>query len=709
TLKGGAGAVDFRAILEIAHRCENILDKVRGNKLKLNSDMVDVLFECLDILKKCCSDFKTQNVVKVEISGVIKKLDDIIENKNIEENKTKTEKIKSIEQEKKIMEEVNVLMKVEEKDTNDFIEKEKKLTDSGSASSVSAKTAQSGEEKKSLRVEAEKLDTLMNMAGELVISRIMIENGFQNLKMFYSELNEINSQFTDTANFDKIMDIINHFNKTFRGFGELINKIELANTGLGRLTSNIQQAILKTRLVPLSSVFNRYNRLVRDLSKTLNKKIDLIIEGAETEVDKVIVEVIGDPLVHLLRNSIDHGLEEPVVRKQKGKPETGMINLKAYYEGEQVVIEVSDDGRGLDIDKIKNKAIEKGLITKSQADEMSKQEAQKLIFKAGFSTAASVTSVSGRGVGMDVVQDVVTKLKGRIEVFSEIDQGTTIKLRLPLTMAIIKILTVKVGDDIIAIPLSAIKETIALKMENIRYVSGKEVFNLRGEVVPIIRLGIALNSPNYDEYRDTFFAVIVGLGAEEVGLIVDDLVHQQEVVIKNLGSLLKKVKYVSGATITGDGGVCLILDIEQILGSQKMYESSRTLKIGKAKHTETEKTPQKKLDDNATKNIKKVLVVDDSKPIRNMLKSYVEEAGYAVDEAANAEEALQLLKDNMYSLITVDVLMPGLNGYELSAKIREMKKFLKTPIVMISALTDKVDKIKGFDAGIDEYLTKPVD
>ncbi len=337
---------------------------------------------------------------------------------------------------------------------------------------------------------------------------------------------------------------------------------------------------------------------------------------------------------------------------------------------------------------------------------MTKQEAQKLIFKAGFSTAESVTNVSGRGVGMDVVQDVLTKLKGRIEVNSDIDTGTTVKLRLPLTMAIINVLSVKVGEDIIAIPLSAIKETIALKIDSIRYVSGKEVFNLRGDIVPIVRLGNVLNSPEYDETRENFFVVIVGLGAEEIGLVVDELVQQQQVVIKNLGTLFKKVKFISGATIMGDGSVCLILDIEQILTSDNINEASaKTLKVGKArKKDEDKKEKTNKKDDR-----KKILIVDDSKPIRTALKLFVEEAGFFPEEAASGEEAYELAKKNNYNLITIDVLMPGMNGYELCSRIRTLNNYLQTPIIMVSALSDKLDKIKGFDAGVDEYIVKPVD
>ncbi len=733
TLKGGAGTIEFEAIQVIAHRAENIMDKVRDNKLFFSPNIVDTIFKSLDILKYCLKQLKTSDVVTVDVGDIVYKLDAIIKDgaseipisqkksgaqqSDVQKStnvKPSSDRSQSDMSNKSEIVENALTLSLEEKKSDT---QSAELTATAASAAASLATPSVNEEKKVLRVEAEKLDVLMNMAGELVISKIMIENGFHNLKLFHSEFGEINAQFTETlseineefmkvSDLEKITGIISRHNKSFISFEEFLSKIELANTTLGRLTTGIQQGILKTRLVPLSSVFNRYNRLVRDLSKSLNKDINFIIEGAETEVDKIIVEVIGDPIVHIIRNSLDHGIETPEIRQDKGKPSQGTLKLKAYYEGEQVIIEISDDGKGINAEFIKKKAIEKKLITPEQAAEMSKQEAQKLIFKAGFSTAETVTNLSGRGVGMDVVQDVLTKLKGRIEVNSDVDTGTTVKLRLPLTMAIINVLSIKVGGDIIAIPLSSIKETISLKYENIRYVSGKEVFNLRGDIVPIVRLGNVLNSPDYNDSRENFFVVIVGLGADEIGLIVDELVQQQQVVIKNLGTLFKKVKFISGATIMGDGSVCLILDIEQILTSDNINEASaKTLKVGKEKKKEdAKKEKTEKKDDR-----KKILIVDDSKPIRTALKLYVEEAGFFPAEAASGEEAFELVKKNQYNIISIDAMMPGMNGYELTAKIRTLNNYLHTPIIMVSALSDKLDKIKGFDAGVDDYVVKPVD
>ncbi len=410
TLKGGAGTIEFEAIQVIAHRAENIMDKVRNKELFFSPEIIDTLFKSLDILKYCLNQLRTSDVVTVDVGEIVQKLDAIIEDSasseiQIHQQQTNThqpavqkfinvqksslpsqpnesDKFKNVENDSALTLKTNemnnpkgfsttnefsgadklqkktaaVETTQKNKTNNNNISDEKKVEDiasDGSATTAAAvATPTVNEEKKVLRVEAEKLDTLMNMAGELVISKIMIENGFHHLKIFYSELGEINAQFTETSDFEKITDIISRYNKSFRAFAERITKIELANTTLNRLTTGIQQAILKTRLVPLSSVFNRYNRLVRDLSKSLNKDINFIVEGAETEVDKIIVEVIGDPIVHIIRNSLDHGIETPEIRLDKGKTGQGTLKLKAYYEGEQVVIEISDDGKGINAEDV---------------------------------------------------------------------------------------------------------------------------------------------------------------------------------------------------------------------------------------------------------------------------------------------------------------------------------------------------------------------
>lgn len=379
----------------------------------------------------------------------------------------------------------------------------------------------------SIRVDIEKLDSLLNLVGELVINKTRLEQ----------------------------------IGMTHR-LTELVETIEQ----MDRVTTDLQSVVMKVRMVPVGQVFNRFPRMVRDLAKELNKEINLTIEGEETELDRTVIDEIGDPLVHLIRNSLDHGVEHPDERIAKGKNPTGEVGLIARHEGNNVVIMVTDDGKGINPDIIKTKAVEKGMISQEDADRLSDNEAVRLVFMAGFSTADVVTDVSGRGVGMDVVKNKIESLGGLIDVETKLDEGSVFKIRLPLTLAIIQALLVKIQEETYAIPLGSIDSTINITAEDIKTVQNKEVILLRGQIIPIIRLGQMLNVPvvNNAEGND-LFVVVVHMGDQKAGIIVDNLIGQQEIVIKTLGKLLAGIKVIAGATILGDGQVALILDVGTIM------------------------------------------------------------------------------------------------------------------------------------------------
>lgn len=331
---------------------------------------------------------------------------------------------------------------------------------------------------------------------------------------------------------------------------------------MDRVTTDLQAVVMKVRMVPVGQVFNRFPRMVRDLSRELNKEVNLIIQGEETELDRTVIDEIGDPLVHLLRNSIDHGIEHPAERQAKGKNAIGEIRLIARHEGNNVIIMVEDDGKGINPDVIKQKALEKGLITQSEADKMEPSEAIRLVFLPGFSTAETVTDVSGRGVGMDAVKTKIESLGGMVDVETKINEGSKFKIRLPLTLAIIQALLVKVCEEIYAIPLGAIDSTINVTSNDIKTIQNQEVILLRGQIIPIVRLANVLNVPNTCVHsQDELFVVIVHMGEHRAGIIVDTLIGQQEIVIKSLGKLLAGIKVIAGATILGNGQVALILDV----------------------------------------------------------------------------------------------------------------------------------------------------
>ena len=377
----------------------------------------------------------------------------------------------------------------------------------------------------SVRVSIERLDSLMNLVGELIINKIRL---------------------MQLASVHKLDDL------------------EETLASLNRLTNDLQEEIMASRMVPIEQIFNRFPRMVRDLAKNQEKEIDLILEGGDIELDRTVLDEIGDPLVHILRNCVDHGIESPGVRKQNGKNEKGTIKLTARREKNHVVIEAVDDGKGMDPQKMRETAVKKGLMTQEEAAKLSDIEAINLSFMAGFSTAEKVTEISGRGVGMDVVRTKIGGMGGSIKLESVLGKGTTMKLKLPLTVAIIHSLMVKVGSDIYAIPITNVIRDLSIKKEEIKTIKGEEVVLIRGDVLPLVRLHKIFDIKSNGS--EELLVVVVERAGSNVGLVVDQVIGQQEVIIKNLdNNILKGVKGFAGATILGDGNVALILDVGTLL------------------------------------------------------------------------------------------------------------------------------------------------
>ena len=376
---------------------------------------------------------------------------------------------------------------------------------------------------RTVRVDIEKLDVLMNLVSELIIAKNSL----------------VSASVSEGV--------------SGAGFNEQIEYLE-------SVTTNLHESVMKVRMVPIESVVSKFPRMIRDLSKKLDKKMELYMSGEETELDRTVVDEIGDPLMHLLRNSADHGLESAEVRAQRGKPEVGSIFLDAYQEGNNVVIEVRDDGNGIDVEAVKTKAIERGIVTAEQAESMSEKDVINLLFNAGFSTAKKISDVSGRGVGLDVVKSKIESLSGEVEVVSKAGEGSTWTIRLPLTLAIIQALMVVVGGEKYAISLGSIQTIEDVRPDSIKLVQNEEVMTLRGQVIPIIRLDKELDTVSTKKPDENLIVAIAKKGEKLAGLVVDELLGQQEIVIKSLGKYINKSKLISGATILGDGEIALILD-----------------------------------------------------------------------------------------------------------------------------------------------------
>lgn len=407
------------------------------------------------------------------------------------------------------------------------VQKQEKEPEKEETKKKKAAPAKSGKPvaNRSVRVDIEKLDVLMNLVSELIIAK----NGLVSVS---------NQEDGKTS---------------MQSFNEQIEYLE-------RITTNLHESVMKVRMVPIESVVNRFPRMIRDLSKKLGKEMELIMTGEDTELDRTVIDEIGDPLMHMLRNSADHGLEPTIERLKLGKPQVGTIQLNAYQDGNNVTIEVIDDGAGIDVEKVKASALKKGTITEEQAEMMTEKEAIDLLFRPAFSTSEKITDVSGRGVGLDVVKNKIEGLGGDVEVSTKLGEGTKFTVRLPLTLAIIQALMVEVRQEKYAIPLNSIVTIEDVAASDIKYVQQKEVINLRGTVIPLVRLDEVLDCPPREEEPENLVVVIVKKGDKQTGLVIDNLLGQQEIVIKPLGKYINIHRMISGATILGDGEVALIID-----------------------------------------------------------------------------------------------------------------------------------------------------
>jgi two-component system chemotaxis sensor kinase CheA len=414
--------------------------------------------------------------------------------------------------------------------------------------------------KKSVRVDADKIDSLMNQVGELIVDRSYF---FQ----LFNEMRALQQQLKDSAALDqKEMKLIRTF--TYR-LGEAI-------VSLGRTSNELQEGVMKVRMLPIAQLFNRYPRLVHDLTHhSVDKQVQLEIKGEDTELDRMIIEEISDPLIHIIRNAVDHGFETTAERKRAGKPEVGTLVLEAYHESNHIVIEIIDDGRGINPERIKAKALERGLYSKEELERMGTRELMRLIMTPGFSTAEQVTSTSGRGVGMDVVKKNIERLNGTLEIESKVGLQTQIRLKIPLTLAIIQALMVRVGGNHFTIPLANVEETLRIFEHQTSIIEGTEVIYLRGKPMPIVRLSTLFSIPVNRDSDSKVFVVIVNSGFQKIGLIVDELMGQEEVVIKPLADYLQEKSGFSGATIIGDGRISLILDVYELINMAMNQQVSK--------------------------------------------------------------------------------------------------------------------------------------
>ncbi|ADD69604.1 CheA signal transduction histidine kinase [Denitrovibrio acetiphilus DSM 12809] len=625
TMKGASSFLGFDKMSGVTHHAEEILNKLRKNEISVTPGIMDILLEFVDITKTIIVDIKNGTDV-ADVTDLINRLK--LANEGKLPGASDATRSGAPEAPQKNVEQVK-------------------------------KAAMSIEQ--TIRVDVSRLDSLMNLVGELVLSR------------------------------NRIGQISGDLEKKFEG-EFLIEQLMETTSQIGLITTELQLAVMKTRMVPIGKVFNKFPRMVRDLCRDMGKDVDLVISGEETELDKSVVEEIGDPLIHMIRNSVDHGVEVPEIRRKRGKPDKGIVNLSAYHEGNHIVVEIKDDGAGMDAEVLKAKAVEKGVITIDEAKNLDNESAYGLVFKPGFSTAAQITDVSGRGVGMDVVKTNIEKLNGIINIESELGHGTRFRLKLPLTLAIIQALLVDVSGEIFAIPLVSVIETVRIKETEIHSFEGREVLKLRDSVLSLIRLDEIYELQ--ESLNDDIYVVVVGLAEKRLGFVVNKLVGQEEIVIKSLGDYLSGNEGIAGATIMGDGRVRLIIDVAGVMEiATKMPRRFR----------------KKKTESTTTKRNDKItaLIVDDSATDRKIINRLLTSTGWIESkEVTSGKDLIKVFEKVDPDIIITDIMMPEMDGYEVAKALRE--KGFEKPIIAISGRSEISERKKISAAGIDAFLLKPV-
>ncbi|RVZ85388.1 chemotaxis histidine kinase/response regulator CheAY2 [Helicobacter pylori] len=734
TIKGSSSFLNLNILTHLTHNMEDVLNRARKGEIKITPDIMDVVLRSIDLMKTLLVTIRdtgsdTNNGKENEIEEAVKQLQ-AITSQNLEGAKERTKETPQKENKEEAKEEnkenkakaptaenpasdnpladepdldyanmsaeeveaeiERLLNKRQEADKERRAQKKQEAkqevtptkeppkteTPKAPKTETKAKARADTEENKApsigveqtVRVDVRRLDHLMNLIGELVL-------GKNRLIRIYSDVEE-------------------------RYDGEkFLEELNQVVSSISAVTTDLQLAVMKTRMQPVGKVFNKFPRMVRDLSRELGKSIELIIEGEETELDKSIVEEIGDPLIHIIRNSCDHGIEPLEERRRLNKPETGKVQLSAYNEGNHIVIKISDDGKGLDPVMLKEKAIEKGVISERDAEGMSDREAFNLIFKPGFSTAKVVSNVSGRGVGMDVVKTNIEKLNGIIEIDSEVGVGTTQKLKIPLTLAIIQALLVGVQEEYYAIPLSSVLETVRISQDEIYTVDGKSVLRLRDEVLSLVRLSDIFKVDAILESNSDVYVVIIGLADQKIGVIVDYLIGQEEVVIKSLGYYLKNTRGIAGATVRGDGKITLIVDVGAMMDMAKSIKVNITTLMNESENTKSKNSPSDYV----------VLAIDDSSTDRAIIRKCLKPLGITLLEATNGLEGLEMLKngDKIPDAILVDIEMPKMDGYTFASEVRKYNKFKNLPLIAVTSRVTKTDRMRGVESGMTEYITKP--
>lgn len=723
SIKGAARMLGLTAIEKIAHKLEDILGLVKNGEKEIKIDEFDVLYESVDAIAVITEELSAKGEISTDVDGLVERLKIIFEGGSVSED---------IQNKKAVKEE-----EVDEKSDVDVAEKNEDTEEDSDSELIDAKGILLDWQKdQTIRIHTKKLDELFNRSSELLttlskqdeISNIMryLLSTVQKWRTEWSrhkgiwDLLEYNIDeyanlpspelFTEEQ-LKKIFALVidNHTQlKEVSAIVDDINHLMHADNVRTRfIVENLESEVKEIRMLPLAHLFKLMPRMVRDIARIQSKETEIHLQGLETQVDKQIIEELKDPLIHILRNSIDHGIELPEKRAEQGKPGSGNIWLNAFYEGSSVVIEIKDDGSGIDVQAVMEIAKKKGIVSSSELDKMTDYEKMNIIFRPGFSTSKIITDISGRGVGLDIVRENVEKLKGQVVVTSEQGIGTTFVLKLPLTLGTTQVLMFKTSNMIYSIPVHAISRMIRIDKNDLQDMAGKTVFENNGEAIIVSELKSILGNPEPIIEKDSLVKnslvrefvkedpkvplIILESLNRKAAIMVDELIDEQGVVIKGFGERLKKIDNVMGVAILANGELANVLNPTSIIDAVHLTGGGRSKAMASGKEK---------------REANRVLVVDDSITTRTLEKNILESAGFDVSIAINGKEAWHKLNNEEYDLVVSDIEMPEMNGFELIHIMRSNEKFKDMPAILVTSLQSPKDRKRGIDVGANAYITK---
>ena len=709
TLKGAARVFGFYEIQDIAHRIEDIFEEIAGKRAVFNSSMAEPIFKALDairaILLKIVQEKKIDTEVDVDASDICRELEECISAAQAIRTRKKREREPKREKEASETQAKGEPEKGDPQREQEVRKPPEKVLD---RASETVAPHLSGPTEEYIRVPTSRVDKLLYLVGEVVINKMKASAMSTQAKRLSKLSREAQKSILSLSEAVKkessspnrevtrwLSQCEAQMQRLRERALELYDQVSTEALHLDPVIDELQAKIKEIKMLPLSTIFEGFPRMIRDIASQQGKQVNLVISGEENELDKKVMEGIKTSLIHILRNCIDHGIEEPEARVALGKSSDGTIKISASHEGDNVVITVEDDGRGMDTTQIKETALKKRLVSNHDLEGMSHKEVMNIVFMNGYSTSPIVTDVSGRGMGLDIVRRDIANLKGRVILDTEKNRGTKFTLVLPLTIAIIQVLLVKVQNMLFALPIFSVTESVKVSRDDVSLTGGRMAIQFREHIVPLVKLNEVLRLPppgNEEEKAKKEMLVVMATSLDsQVGFIVDEIAGEEEAFIKSLGKHLGKVKNVSGAIIMPTGEVVVVLDIADLVANSALglphFTGKRSV-VG-TKHKE-----------------KRILVVEDAFSTRELEKSILETHGYLVDTAVDGLDALDRMVDNQYDLIVSDVEMPRMDGFELCRTLKNNERYKDIPVVMVTALQKEEDKRRGIEVGAAAYLVK---